>query len=77
MIISNGTITKNLVLYPPSQPYADLEHTIWLNLGEEEEDNYSLQKLMTIEHNPLLDDQDEDELITHIIQNDCGKSLQQ
>lgn len=28
MIISNGTITKKLVLYPPAQPYADLEHTI-------------------------------------------------
>lgn len=52
MIISSGTITKNLVLYPPTQPYVDLEHTIWPNLGEEEEENYSLQTLMTIEHTP-------------------------
>lgn len=40
MIISNGTVTKNLVLYPLAQPYVDLEQTVWSNLDEE--DNYSL-----------------------------------
>lgn len=66
MIISNGTITKKLVLYPPAQPHDNLEKIIWPTL-EEEEDHYSLQTLMNIEHNPLLVTQDEDELIDHII----------
>jgi len=40
MIISNGTITKKLVLYPPAQPHDNLEQVMWPTL--EEEDNYSL-----------------------------------
>lgn len=40
MIISNGIVTKKLVLDPPAQPYVDLEQTIWPTLDEE--DNYAM-----------------------------------
>jgi hypothetical protein len=73
MIISNGIVTNQLILYPPAQPYHELDQTIWPTLDEE--DNNALQTLMTIEHSPLLDVQDEDKLIVHIIQNDYGKHL--
>lgn len=71
MTISNGNVIKKLVLYPLAQPHANLEQTIWPTLDEE--DQYSLKNIMNIECKPLLRNQDDDDLIAHIIQNNYGR----
>ena len=38
MTISNGQATKKFDLYPPTQPLLDLSTSIWLDLGDEEEE---------------------------------------
>ncbi len=47
MIIKNGHMLRQLVLYPPTQP--SLEHDLPLWLEEEEEDEVYSSQLYTLE----------------------------
>ena len=47
MTIKNGNLSKQLVLYPPSQP--SLENDLPLCLEEEEEDEFYSSQLYTLE----------------------------
>ena len=48
MTISNGQTIRKLELYPPAQPQPDLGEPIWLNLGDEEEELYSIAYLVML-----------------------------
>lgn len=48
MTISNGQATKQFDLYPPAQPLPNLSTSIWLGLGDEEEELNSIVQLMML-----------------------------
>ena len=67
MTIKNGHMYKQLVLYPPSQP--SLEHDLPLWLEEEEEDEVSSAQIYALEATIGGGQQDEDDLIEHLLQS--------
>ncbi|MCY6488268.1 hypothetical protein, partial [Actinobacillus pleuropneumoniae] len=67
MTIKNGRLSKQLVLYPPTQP--SLEHDLPLWLEEEEEDEFYSAQLNTLETTMGGGQPDEDDLIEHILQS--------
>ena len=67
MTIKNGHMSKQLVLYPPTQP--SIEHDLHLWLGEEEEDKVYSSQLYTLEMTMGGGQQDEDDLIEHRLQS--------
>jgi hypothetical protein len=73
MTIKNGHMSKQLVLYPPAQP--SLEHDLPLWLEEEEEDEVYSAQLYTLEATMGGGQQDEDDLIEHILQSPTPSSL--
>ena len=66
-------MSKQLVLYPPAQPY--LEHDLPLWLEEEEEDEVYSAQLYTLETAMGEGKLDEDDLIEHILQNPTPSTL--
>ena len=65
MTIKNGHMSKQLVLYPPTQP--SLEHDLPLWLEEEEEDEVYFSQLYTLETTMGGGQHDEDDLIEHLL----------
>ena len=68
MTIKNGNLSKQLVLYPPTQPSIEHELPLWLEEGEEEEfyqtSLYLVYTLGIVIGGGQLDD---DDLIDHIL----------
>lgn len=71
--IKNGHMSKQLVLYPPAQP--SLEHELPLWLEDEEEDEVYSTQLYALEATMGGGQQDEDDLIGHILQSPTPSSL--
>jgi len=67
MTIKNGHMSKQLVLYPPSQPL--LEHDLPLWLEKEDEDEVYSAPLCAVEPTMGRKPQTEDDLIEKLIQN--------
>lgn len=67
MTIKNGHMSKQLVLYPPTQPL--LEHDLPLWLEEEDEDEVYSTPLCAVEATMGRKPQTEDDLIENLIQN--------
>ena len=63
MTISDGTKTKNLTLYPPSQPSLETKTSLWMELEEEE----GIQPLLTIGKARTFKDKTEDNAINNFI----------
>ncbi|XP_059068549.1 uncharacterized protein LOC131859050 [Cryptomeria japonica] len=72
MIISNGMTAKKLVLYPLTKPQLDLTQPMWPNIGEETDEDNSVAQLMVIDKDPFLQLQEEDEILSNILQNHYG-----
>ena len=66
-------MSKQLVIYPPSQP--SLEHDLPLWLEEEEEDEVYSAQLYTLETTMGGGQQDEDDLIEHLLQSPTPSTL--
>jgi len=66
-------MSKQLVLYPPAQP--SLEHDLPLWFEEEEEDEGYFSQLYTLEATIGGGQQDEDDLIEHLLQRPTPSSL--
>lgn len=66
-------MSNQLVLYPPAQPY--LEHDLPLWLEEEEEDEFYSAQLYTLETTMGGGQQDEDDLIEHLLQSPTPSTL--
>eukprot|EP00253_Pinus_taeda_P022003 PITA_22003 len=73
MTIKNGHMSKQLVLYPHAQP--TLEHDLPLWLEEEEEDEVYSAQLYALEATIGGGQQDEDDLIEHLLQIPTPRSL--
>ena len=73
MTIKNGHMSKQLVLYPPDQPSLENDLPLWLEEGEEDE-GYSAQ-IYTLEAIIGGGQQDEDDLIEHLLQSPTPSSL--
>jgi len=73
MTIKNWHMSKQLVLYPPTQPY--LEHYLPLWLEEEEKDEAYSAQLYALEATIGGGQQDEDDLIEHMLQSPTPSSL--
>lgn len=73
MAIKNGHMSKQSVLYPPSQP--SLEHVLPLWLEEDEEDEVYSSQLYTLEATMGGGKPDEDDLIKHILQSPTPSTL--
>ena len=73
MTIKNGHLSKQLVLYPPTQPY--LEHDLYLWLEEEEYDEVYSSQLYTLETAMGGGNLNEDDLIEHILQSPTPSTL--
>ena len=67
MTIKNGPLSKQLVLYPPTQPSIDHDLPIWLE--DEEDELYNTTPMCTIVVILRGGQLDEDEFIDHAIQN--------
>jgi len=67
MTIKNGHMSKQLVLYPPTQP--SLEHDLPLWLEEEEEDDLYSAQIYVMEEIIGGGKQEEDDLIEHLLQS--------
>lgn len=65
MTISIGDKTKQMVLYPLAQTRADSKQYVWPTLEEDEQ--YSLDMLIMIERNPMMESRNEDVVLTIII----------
>ncbi|XP_059070728.1 uncharacterized protein LOC131860349 [Cryptomeria japonica] len=72
MTISDGMTTKKLALYPPTKPQLDLEQPVWPNIGEEADEANSVAQLMMIDRDPFLQLQEENEILSNILQNHYG-----
>ena len=73
MTIKNGHMSKQLVLYPPTQP--TLEHDLPLYFEEEEEDEVYYAQIYTLGATIGGGQQDEDDLIEHLLQIPTPSSL--
>ena len=73
MTIKNGHMSKQLVLYPPAQPSLEHDLPLWLEEGEEDE-LYSAQ-LNAMEVIIGGGQQEEDDLIEHLLQSPTPSSL--
>jgi len=73
MTIKNGHMSKKLVLYPPTYP--SLEHDLLVWLEEEEEDDVYSSQLYTLETTMGGGQQDEDNLIEHLLQRSTPSTL--
>ena len=67
MTIKNGPLSKQLVLYPPTQLSIDHDLPIWLE--DEEDEVYNTTPICTIDFVLRGEHLDEDELIDCVIQN--------
>ena len=67
MTIKNGPLSKQLVLYPPTQPSIDHDLPIWLE--NEEDELYNTAPMCTIDVILRGGNLYEDEVIDHAIQN--------
>jgi len=67
MTIKNKHMSRQLVLYPPAQP--SLEHDLPLWLEEEEEDEVCSTQLYALEATMGGGQQDNDDLIEHLLQS--------
>ena len=63
MTISNGTNTKILVLYPPTQPNLEVGTPLWMDLEQEE----GVQPLLTMGKALTFKDETEDDTINSFI----------
>ena len=63
MTISDGTETKKLTLYPPSQPSLEYETPLWMEIEEEG----GVQPLLTIGKALNFKDETEDDAINNFI----------
>jgi len=73
MTVKNGHMSTQLVLYPPAQP--SLEHDLPLWLEEVEEDEVYSAQLYSLEATMRGGQQDEDDLIEHLLQSPTPSSL--
>lgn len=73
MTIKNGNISKHVVLYPPAQH--SLEHDLPVWLEEEEEDKVYSAQFYALEATIGGGQQDEDDLIEHLLQIPNPSSL--
>ena len=73
MTIRNRHMSKQLVLYPPAQP--SLEHDLPLWLEEEEKDEVYSAQLYALEATMGGGQQDEDDLIEHLLQSPTPKFI--
>ena len=64
MIISNGEQTKELTLYPPTQPLLDIEDPTWVS---SDSDDYVL--VLTIEQVHYSKDQTDEAILVNFLQN--------
>ena len=71
MTISNGQATKKFDLYPLLQPLLDLSTSIWLDLGDEEEELNFIAQLMMLHRQSFLKLQEEDSVLQSILTNIC------
>jgi len=67
MTIKNGHMSKQLVLYPPTQPLLEHDLPVWLE--EEDEDEVYFTPLCVVEATMGGKPQTEDDLIEKLIQN--------
>ena len=74
MTIKNGHMSKQLVLYPPAQPTLEHDLPLWLEEEEEEDEVYSAQ-IYALEATIGGGQQDEDDLIEHLLQSPTPSSL--
>lgn len=74
MTISDGYSTKKLNLYSPTQPLLGSKEITWPHLGdyEEEVEVNSIANLMMIARATFIDKQDEEIVLTNVIQNNYG-----
>jgi len=63
MTISNGQAKKKIDLYPLAQLLPDLSTSIWLDLGDEEEELNSILQLMMLHRQSFLKLQEEDSIL--------------
>ncbi|XP_059073393.1 uncharacterized protein LOC131874162 [Cryptomeria japonica] len=69
MTISNGNTTKKLILFPPAKPHEEDDTPVWPDLGDEVEEVNSLKTLIMIGRSSILKLQDDNEILSQIIQN--------
>ena len=67
MTIKNGNLSKQSVLYPPSQPSLENDLPLWLE--EVEEDEVYSSPVYTLNATLGVGEPDEDDLIEKILQN--------
>jgi len=75
MTIKNGNLSKQLVLYPPAQPF--IEHDLPLWLEEEEDEVYHTTSHPTCTLDAIIwrGKPDEDDLIDQILQNQAPNTI--
>ena len=71
MTISNGQATKQFDLYALAQPLPDLSTSIWLDLGDGEEELDAIVQLMMLHKQSFLELQEEDSVLQSILINTC------
>jgi len=67
MIISQGTYTKKLTLYPPSKP--NISHETPMRVGNGDSDDDNVQQVFMIESSLCFKEKIEDDIICDIITN--------
>ncbi|XP_057841299.2 uncharacterized protein LOC131050994 [Cryptomeria japonica] len=67
MTIFDGTKTKILALYSPTQPHLEEEHLVWLDIKEESDKVNTIQQLMMIRRGPFLQLQEEEDVLSNIL----------
>ena len=73
MTIKNGPLSKQLVLYPPTQPSIDHDLPIWLE--DEEYELYNIAPMCTVDAILSGGQLDEYEIINHAIQNQSSTNI--
>ena len=72
MTILDGTKTKNLTLYSPTQPLLQDDQVVWPNMGDLDVDLNSIKQLMMISKESFVSIKEEDDVISSIILNEYG-----
>ena len=71
MTIWNGQATKKFDLYPLAKLLPDLSTSVWLDLGDKEEELNSIVHLMMLHRQSFLKLQEEDSVLQSILTNTC------
>lgn len=76
MTIKNGPLSKQLMLYPPSQPSIEIDLLLWLEEEEEDELYHTTpHPILTLDIIIGVEKPNEDYLINHILHNQPPTSI--